>query len=377
MNEYNHINPIRWVAPAFPANGVYCCDPEITWIDSMEAKLPRPIPILATPEAFSASSDDLARIRVEIQVATQHCNAAYFANLETLLRGIGQLRRSRAVTWCSFGTLTNDTGRQAGQGSPYPIVLLDRRLDTLAVLYTWLCGLTTGHPVIATSHPKCTYGEREEWIRTTLGEPTPNKRWLVGHLCWAIKRGLRHPWLDPQHGGTQRYPLYVPFQVDTATVPNDSDVLSVVGEGLDLDASEKDLLEMMDRLEAQPCHFRFDRWIDNLIAAIGQPEMKTPHAPPEEALSVQTRIAQMRIWVRAINAWIDDEPLLEVSARSDAAAPVVRLVYAMLGAPSALKIWLTASLSKTIRSFGDTIRPQDEVPPQCFVTRHAAGANTT
>ncbi len=368
---------MRWVAPKFPTNAIYRHDPEIAWIDGMEARLPRSIPVLETPEAFSACSDDLARLRVEIQVATQHCNVAYFANLETLLRGIGHLRRSRAVTWCSFGTLADTMNWRARQDSLYPIVLLDRRLDTLAVLYTWLCGLTAGHP-LATSHPKCTYGEREEWIRTTLGESTPIKRWLVGHLCRVIKQGLRRPWLNEEQSGALRYPLYVPFQMDAATAPDDNAVLEMVAERLHPDESVDSLRRMMARPEDQPCHFRFDRWIDNLIAAVGRLDAEAPHAPPEDALSVQTWVSQLRAWVRAIDAWIDDVPLPAAAARSGATASIVRRVYAMLGTPSPLKLWFAASLSKTMRSLGDPpLRPQDEAPPQRFLDYFAMGADSS
>ncbi len=376
MSEHNYTNSMRWVAPEFPTNGSYHHDPEITWIDAMEAKLPRSIPILETPEAFSTCGDDLARLRIEIQVATQHCNVAYFANLETLLRGIGQLRRSRAVTWCSFGTLADTMNWRARQDSLYPIVLLDRRLDTLAVLYTWLCGLTAGHP-LTTSHPKCTYGEREEWIWTELGESTPIKRWLVGHLCRVIKQGLRRPWLDLQQSGALRYPLYVPFKMDAAMAPDDNDVLSTVAERLQPGEPENSLRRMMARPEEQPCHFRFDRWIDNLISAVGHMDTEALHAPPEDALSVQTWMAQMRAWVRAIDAWIDDVPLPAACAQSGATASIVRRVYAMLGTPSPLKLWFTASLSKTMRSLGDSLRPQDEAPPQRFLNRSATGADST
>jgi hypothetical protein len=123
----------------------------------------------------------------------------------------------------------------------------------------------------------------------------------------------------------------------------------------------------MKRLvEADVCHFRFDRWIDNLIVAIGQLRFDGAHAPAEPAISVEGWVDRIRQYVRAINSWIDGKALKEAVGQVEASASVIRRVYALLGEASATKIWLAASLSKTMRSIGESFRPSDEPPPDSF-----------
>jgi hypothetical protein len=95
-------NPLRWVTPEFPTNGHYEHDEEIDWIDGFEFNLPERIPIIETFDEFGRSDNEVARIRAEIQCATQHRHAAYFENIETLLSNIGKLRRERGVMWCGW-----------------------------------------------------------------------------------------------------------------------------------------------------------------------------------------------------------------------------------------------------------------------------------
>lgn len=359
-------NPLRWLNPALPTSGTYRRDAEVAWIDALEEALPRPVPVLASIEAFNDSQDEVARIRVEIQVATQQCNAAYFENLETLLRNIGQLHRTRPVTWCGLGVLEHGEHGAVTVTPPYPLLLLDRRLDTISVLYAWLCG-PLGAAGVAGYHPRCIYGQREIWIRATLGTPTQPKRWLVGHLCRIVKLGLRRPWSTKPEPDPGRYPLWVPFESHAEPTGDDLTVLEQLAANLEMSTAITRIRQELERLENELCHFRFDRWVDNLIMMIGTLDPDADHAPPELELTARGWVDQKVAWVEAMNAWIDETPVNEALRLPGIDPSIIRRIYAMLGRPSPVKVWLTASLSKTMRAFGEEHRPEKASPPQRFL----------
>jgi DNA-binding PucR family transcriptional regulator len=154
-----------------------------------------------------------------------------------------------------------------------------------------------------------------------------------------------------------------PQDEDQSTISDDAVILGRMEKRLSLTDDVRAIRRAMKRLvEADVCHFRFDRWVDNLIVAIGQLSFDGAHAPAEPAISVEIWVDRIRQYVRAINAWIDGKTVSQVKAP----ASIIRRVYALLGEPSAAKIWLAASLSKTMRSIGESFRPSDEPPPDSF-----------
>jgi hypothetical protein len=106
-----------------------------------------------------------------------------------------------------------------------------------------------------------------------------------------------------------------------------------------------------------------------LIVAIDQFKFSGAHAPAEPAISVESWVDRIRQYVRAINAWIDGRTLQEAISQAKVSASIIRQVYVPLGEASATKIWLAASLSKTMRSIGESFRPSDEPSPDSFKPR--------
>jgi len=338
--------------------GEFVADEEIAWIDSLEANLPVEVETLKSFDDFAQSNDEIARIRAEIQVASQQCQVVYVENLQTLLRNIGSLRRPSGVMWCNFGVFGMDNPGGGKHMPEMPTYLTDRRERRLAGLYNWLLGKTL------TEIPPRLRDDWTAWVYETLRDSTQQKKWLVGNLCIRLKQALNHPWLSGPKRDTSRYTLGMVFGLNTET--DDAEVLGRTRERIRLTEEAKAILDKMGRLEI--CHFRFERWMDNQIMMIGQMH---PHARAlqRSSLTVEDWLAGIGDYVKAINAWIDDIPQLEVVERDVAEEGVVARVYSLLGLRSPVKVWLAASLSKTIRSIGeDPLRLTHEPPPQAFLT---------
>lgn len=335
--------PLRWLTPAFPGRGTCRYDAEMDWIDGLEAALPAPVPVIEAAADFAASRSELARIRVEIQAATLTCHAAYFENLDALLENIGQLRRQRGVMWCRWGVLGSDDTAPGSQVPPYPLRVWERRAGTLSALNQW----AAGDPP-AGRRPAGAAAQRAQWIRMTLGSTTEEKRWLVSRLAETLRASLDGQGLARPAKGTV---LPVPLLAAEPTRAGSMAGVQVIEQAL-------------ARLEAQPCHFRFDRWTDNLIVAIGRMDYEGSHAPLEPTLTVKARTERSRQYVRSINAWIDEVPFASALALAVGPQDVACRVYAALDQPTPEKVWLAAALSKTIRAIGEEYRPRDERGPE-------------
>jgi len=371
-------NPARWATPDFPTNKGYHYDREFEWIDGSEANLPEKVQTIESDEEFNSSVNEVAKIRTEIQVATQRCHAAYFENLDILLTNIGKMKRERGVMWCGFGVYGRSDPKQKGTMPSYPQVLLERRKGTLVALYAWLEGTPIQESGTDISLPE----EKIRWIYTALGDPNDLKRWLVGHLCRALKLAILRPWLAGPEEDLRDYSLDKVIHASIGDLSDDESVLAALEKDLDLTPDAQRIREWMPHPEEEGwgremdelCHFRFDRWIDNVISAVGQMRIDGKHAPPEPEISVQGWCDRIRRCVRAINAWIDTQPIENALVSRGASKLVVERVYNLLGGPSPEKVWLAASLSKTIRSIWPFLSVCDEEPPQSF-HRTAGRAN--
>jgi len=343
--------PERWLTAVFPGNGAYLHDNEFARIDAYERALPARVPVLRNEDEFLSSSSEIAQIRTEIQVATQQCNAAYLHNLRILLANIGALRRSRAVTWCGFGAYgSTDPAHQATMPcAPQP--LYDDRRRMLAALLCRLDGQAQGGPP----------GSRE--VHAALGGDEPAKRWLVGHACRVLASSLDRPWL----AGVPTIPpdLRLGERLLGSSDPMpDGEALNRYGRQLTLSSEARAIRRLLDRPDDQPCHFRFERWIANIIAAIGAMDPNR-HAAAETAVSLASWQAVLAVWTRAINAWLD-EVQVERAAGAAGDMSIARDAYGLLGEQNDTKVWLVASLSKTMRSIGDDYRPKGVPAPRRF-----------
>jgi hypothetical protein len=254
---------------------------------------------------------------------------------------------------------------QKDQMPPFPEHLRQRREGTLAILWEWLRKTAVTKAEGGSMIPV----ERVEWIYSALGEQCDAKCWLVGCLCDVLKQALRRPAPVILNVDLSKYSLHslLPQDGDQPTSSDDAAILGRMEKRLSLTDDVRVIRRAMKRLvEADVCHFRFDRWADNLIVAIGQLRFDGAHAPAEPAISVETWVDRIRQYVRAINAWIDGKTLPKTVSQAKASASIIRQVYALLGEASATRIWLAASLSKTMRSIGESFRPSDEPPPDCF-----------
>jgi hypothetical protein len=353
----------RWLTPSFPSNGHYKHDAEINWINSLESNLSEKIPVIKSIEEFNHSDNEVAKIRAEIQCATQHCHAAYFENIETLLNNIGKMRRERGVMWCGFGVLGQDDPAKKDQMPSFPEYLRQKREGTLAVLRQWLRNmpLAKDNRMISEEHI--------EWIYSSLDKRGNIKCWLVGCLCDVLKQSFRRPKPVIINVDLSQYSLHNIFfqSKDLPAISDDVAILKQIERRLSLTDDIRAIRAAMMRLvEADVCHFRFNRWMDNLIVAIGQLKFEGSHAPVEPDISIEGWVNRIRQYIRGINAWIDGKNFQEVINQYEISPLIIRRIYTFLGEASATKIWLSASLSKTMRSIGDDFRPYDEAPPQKF-----------